>query len=91
MTIEEIRVSVQVPEGQMSVLRYAQGTKEIQPSLILVHDAYGLTEANKALARQLAADGFFVSAPDMFHRAWEMLTSSSSVPYEEQLILHLVN
>ncbi len=85
MTIEESLVSVQVPEGQMSVLRYAQGTKEIQPSLILVHDAYGLTEANKALARQLAADGFFVSAPDMFHRAGKMLTSSSSVPYEEQL------
>lgn len=39
------------------------------PPILLLSDSRGLTPAVEGLARRLAAEGFFVLAPDLFHRA----------------------
>ncbi|MCH8858453.1 MAG: dienelactone hydrolase family protein [Proteobacteria bacterium] len=54
--------------GGMPALVARPKTGGRRPSVILMHERYGLVSHSRDLARRCARDGFFVIAPDFFHK-----------------------
>ncbi len=74
MAIREEELDLPVDEGEMAVFLYEPDDAGPLPSVIMVHDANGLTVEAREQAKWLAAHGYAVAAPDVFHRAGRLLT-----------------
>ena len=69
MAIREEELDLPVDEGEMAVFLYEPEDAGPLPSIIMVHDAVGLTVEAREQAKWLAGHGYTVAAPDVFHRA----------------------
>lgn len=52
--------------GMPITLYFPEGTKEALPSVVLMHERYGLVQHTGDLARRLADEGYCVATPDLF-------------------------
>lgn len=77
MAIREEEFDLPVDEGAMAVFLYEPEGDGPPASIIMVHDANGLTTAAREQARWLAGQGYAVAAPDTFHRAGRLLTTAA--------------
>ena len=48
-----------------------------RPAIIVIHEAYGLNDQIKGVARRFAAEGFVVIAPHLFTRNGEVMTEKN--------------
>jgi carboxymethylenebutenolidase len=64
MDIEESRPKT---KGGMPVLLCRPAAAATYPCVMILHERYGLVQHTEDLARKLAANGFVVIAPDLFH------------------------
>lgn len=77
MAVREEELDLPVDEGAMAVFLYEPEDAGPLPSIIMVHDANGLTVEAREQARWLAGQGYAVAAPDVFHRAGRLLTTAA--------------
>jgi carboxymethylenebutenolidase len=65
-----------------------------RPAIIVIHEAYGLNEQIRGVARRIAAEGFVVLAPHLFARNGEIMNEKNieramtrmwSIPQEKRL------
>ncbi len=80
---------VLTPDGPMTVNTFRPSDDRPRPAVIMVHGSPGLEEGILDMARDLAAEGFVVSAPDMFHRVGKMRTASIEAPPEAREALRV--
>lgn len=68
---EEI-IDVETGDGPMAVLskRPSEGS---YPLVIIFHDGPGIRDATHEFGRKLAADGYWVLVPDLYHRQGRMI------------------
>ncbi len=52
--------------GMPITLYFPEGTREALPSVVLMHERYGLVQHTGDLARRLADEGYCVATPDLF-------------------------
>ena len=53
--------------GMPVTLYYPEGTTRALPSVVLMHERYGLVQHTGDLARRLADEGYCVATPDLFY------------------------
>jgi carboxymethylenebutenolidase len=79
MESESTTVDVQV-DGQSMAIFVAEPTSgESLPGVVIAYEAFGMTDYIQDVARTLAAGGYIVAVPDLYHRVGRLL----SVPYTE--------
>lgn len=61
-------IEIAVDDGVMSSYFCEPKSAGTRPGILLLMEAYGLTEHIKEIARRLAAEGYSVLAPDLYHR-----------------------
>ena len=66
-------------EAQVEGTHYAPQTKDIFPSIVLLHDRWGLTSQIKNTALKLACEGYVVLVPNLYGRQGGMITANSEV------------
>lgn len=67
-------------DGQPMAVFVAQpSTGANLPSIVIAFEAFGMTEYIREIAQTLAADGYIVAVPDLYHRVGRLL----NVPYSE--------
>lgn len=59
-------VEVAVDGGRMPA--YLSGAEGRRPGIVILHEIFGVNVAMRAEADELAAEGYVVSVPDLFHR-----------------------
>ncbi|HWI21928.1 MAG TPA: dienelactone hydrolase family protein [Baekduia sp.] len=64
----EAEVQIQTPDGAMNAFTVHPEGEGPFPAVIQYFDALGLREEIRAMARRYSEDGFFVIAPDLYHR-----------------------
>jgi carboxymethylenebutenolidase len=67
LTVTETIVDVATPEGAMAVLVKKPSGVRV-PTVVMWHDGPGIRRATHHFARSLAAEGFTVIVPDLYHR-----------------------
>lgn len=56
------------PLGRVPVLVVGPQESQRAPGIVLIHEAFGVTDYIKGVARQLANSGYVVAVPDLLHR-----------------------
>ncbi len=65
---------------QVEGIQFApQGTREILPAMVVLHDRWGLTSSIQDLAKQLACEGYVVLLPNLYGRQGGMVTANAEV------------
>ena len=65
---------------QVEGIQFApQGTKDILPAMVVLHDRYGLTSSIQDLAKQFACEGYVVLLPNLYGRQGGMVTANAEV------------
>lgn len=72
-SISEATIVVDTTDGTMSVLRKRPAEPGEWPTVVMFHDGPGLREATHVFVRKLAAAGFDVIVPDLYHRHGDMI------------------
>lgn len=68
------RLEIPTEEGAIDAFAAWPHGRGPHPPILLLSDSRGLTPAVEGLAERLSAQGFFVLAPDLFHRAHPRIT-----------------
>lgn len=68
MQIEASEVTIATPDGPMMAYCAAPAGGAPRPAVLLLMEAFGLTEHMRGVARRIAAEGYVVLAPDLYHR-----------------------
>jgi carboxymethylenebutenolidase len=68
MEVRRQVIEVPTPEGTMAVLRTQPDDPAAWPKVVMFHDGPGVRSATHAFAEKLAAEGFDVVVPDLYHR-----------------------
>ena len=91
-------VATRIPkESQIEGTQYTPQGTGMFPSLVLLHDRWGLTSQMQTLAKQLACEGYIVLAPNLYGRQGGMITANDEVAealmarLDEQLALQDIN
>ena len=66
-------------EAQVEGIHFAPQAKGIFPSIVLLHDCWGLTNQIKDTAQRLACEGYVVLVPNLYGRQGGMITANSEV------------
>lgn len=66
--MSEREIRVQTPDGEMATFIVHPGGAGPFPVALLFMDGVGYREQIKETARRFAADGYYVVAPDLYHR-----------------------
>ncbi len=66
-------------EAQVEGTQYLPQGKGPFPSIILLHDRWGLTSQIQTIAKQLACEGYIVLAPNLYGRQGGMITANDEV------------
>ncbi|MGB0908996.1 MAG: dienelactone hydrolase family protein, partial [Nitrospirales bacterium] len=73
-------VSTRTPkEAQIEGTQYTPQTGGVFPSLVMLHDRWGLTSHIHALAKQIACEGYIVLVPNLYGRLGGMITANDEV------------
>ncbi len=67
MQIEQT-VMIPTPDGQMPAFLYTHAEGERQPAVVLLMEAFGLTQHIRDVAARIANEGYVVLAPDLYYR-----------------------
>ena len=78
MAVVEQQIDLSVDEGTMAVVTYRDPDGPPRPVVVVVHDAFGLSQGTLDIARGLAEQGFVTAAPDTFHRVGRMKTGDAA-------------
>lgn len=70
MRTKDDETTIDTPDGPMSAFCAAPDAASSvpRPGVLLVMEAFGLTSHIRAVARRIAAEGYVVLAPDLYHR-----------------------
>jgi len=77
---------IQAPDGEMPALLSLPATNHPpSPGVLVVMDAFGLSDHVRGVARRLAAAGYAALAPDLYYRerAGERAGGGGAIPYAE--------
>jgi carboxymethylenebutenolidase len=66
-------------EAQVEGIQYWPQEKGIFPSIVLLHEKWGLTTQIKEIAARLACEGYVVMVPNLYGRQGGMITANSEV------------
>ena len=66
-------------EAQVEGTQFAPQAKGIFPSIVVLHDRWGLTTQIKDVAQRLACEGYVVLVPNLYGRQGGMITANSEV------------
>ena len=69
----------QPKEVQVETILFWPQTKALYPSLVLLHDRWGLTGQIKDLGAHLACEGYVVIIPNLYGRIGGMVTANDEV------------
>ncbi len=73
-------VATRIPkEAQVEGTQYTPQGKGLFPSLVLLHDRWGLTVHIQTLAKQIACEGYIVLTPNLYGRQGGMITANDEV------------
>ncbi len=64
----EQTVMIPTPDGQMPAFLYTHAEGERQPAVVLLMEAFGLTQHIRDVAARIANEGYVVLAPDLYYR-----------------------
>jgi carboxymethylenebutenolidase len=73
MDLNESTLDVATDDGTMAVLVKEPAAGGPYPTVVIFHDAPAIREALHEFMRKLAADGFCVVTPDLYHRSGRMI------------------
>lgn len=68
MQIEQSEVMVVTPDGQMSAFLYTPVALDRMPAVLLLMEAFGLTQHIRDVAIRIATEGYVVLVPDLYYR-----------------------
>lgn len=68
MQIEQTEAIVSTPDGQMPAFLYASTNSDRQPAVIVLMEAFGLTQHIRDVATRIANEGYVVLTPDLYYR-----------------------
>ena len=57
-----------VPDGTMMTFSYHPADGQPRPAIIVIQEAFGVNDHIQDVAQRFAAEGYFTTAPDLFHR-----------------------
>ena len=66
-------------EAQVEGTHFAPQAKGIFPSVVLLHDRWGLTSQIKTTAQRLSCEGYVVLVPNLYGRQGGMITANAEV------------
>src|SRR5436190_12006145 len=72
--VYETEIRVSTGDGEMTTFVSHPDDDAAYPVAVLYMDGVGYREQVKENARRFAADGYYVVAPDLFHRSGEKLS-----------------
>jgi len=61
-------ISIETPNGSIGAVLETPPGKGPWPGVVVIHDAFGLREPHRAIARQIADNGYLAIAPNLFAR-----------------------
>ena len=61
-------ISIETPNGSIDAVLEIPSGKGPWPGVVVIHDAFGLREPHRAIARQIADNGYLAIAPNLFAR-----------------------
>lgn len=61
-------IDAPTPDGEMAVLRTRPAADGSWPKVLVVHDGPGIRTATREFSAKLAAEGYDVVVPDLYHR-----------------------
>ncbi|GFE70073.1 dienelactone hydrolase family protein [Chroococcus sp. FPU101] len=68
MQIKETEVIISTPDGQMPAYLYTGTASERKPAVLLLMEAFGLTQHIRDVATRIANEGYVVLVPDLYYR-----------------------
>ena len=68
MQVEQVEIMISTPDGEMPAFLCTPMGDSRKPSIILLMEAFGLTQHIKDVAVQIANEGYVVIAPDLYYR-----------------------
>ncbi len=71
--VTETIIDAVTPEGDMAVAIAQPADGRSSPTVIVFHDGPGMRESNHEFNRRLAAEGYRVVMPDLYHRHGRMI------------------
>src|SRR5262245_14505410 len=66
--MQQAELTIATPDGPMSAFVCAPPDGGPRPGVLLLMEAFGLTSHIRDVARRIAAEGYVVVAPDLYHR-----------------------
>ncbi len=78
MDIVEEMVDIPTQDGPMATATYRPDGGGLYPAVIVIQEAFGLTQHIMDVAKRAANEGYVAAAPDLFHRAGRLRTA----PYD---------
>ena len=68
MQIEQKEIIIATPEGEMPAFVCISGKNRPKPAVIVLMEAFGLTQHIKDVAMRIANEGYLAIAPDLYYR-----------------------
>lgn len=68
MEVHSEVVDASTPSGPMAVLRKRPDSEGTWPKVVMFHDGPGVRKSTHRFAAELAAEGYDVAVPDLYHR-----------------------
>jgi carboxymethylenebutenolidase len=68
MEIEQTEVIIPTPDGKMPAILYTPVEDQRQPAIMVLMEAFGLTQHIREVAARIAKEGYVVIAPDLYYR-----------------------
>ena len=73
MDVHETIIDVETAEGPMAVLVKVPAAETSYPTIAMFHDGPGIRRSTHVFANKLAAEGYRVVVPDLYHRHGRLL------------------
>src|ERR1700757_1676831 len=61
-------INVETPNGSIDAVLEVPSGEEPSPGVVVIHDAFGLREPHREIARRIADNGYLALAPNLFAR-----------------------
>ena len=68
MQVEQVEIMISTPDGEMPAFLCTPMEDSRKSSIILLMEAFGLTQHIKDIAVRIANEGYVVIAPDLYYR-----------------------
>ena len=92
--MRETSVNVATPDGAMATRAFYPDGVSSAPLVVFYMDAFGVRDALAGMARRIAADGYAVALPDLFHRVAPVapfdVATAFGTPSERDRIMGLI-